>query len=1166
MTVPGRLSNEIWSKIHDARSVSDLEAVLYETQILRSRDLLEVATSLQLTSAALRGLAELTRCDVETAWRLIEAHLIPRCTSAQVSEDPGIEVDVRLSELRKTLADWIYEYPQPSMEILRQRVLATLEGGLRDVPTKEAWWTVAAIGYRAATIYDLADSLADRDDEIGGAAMTAIASLGVPDERRRRFRELVAQRVSFGLNHGAIYALQEQAGAAEIELVISLYRQAESADTPVARNQLAVLTNILTRLAEQVPDDHRTQEQVWQIVRTHWNIVSMSSEPAARCNIETTITDYASAIVRSRVGDENRERNVRDIRYDRMSDLVKPAQLLGWNAVDHDGISPLLKADACLDTSITGNYVTTEYRLKVNAWETAFCLPLRDALTWIEAAVFNESDPSAAAEVMRACACMQLDALPDRLLDLIRTEYDSTSKDGSGPLALHATAIQLAASSESREAFEAVLEFGFTHDGEVLFSTADALADLADARLLVGDNDIVRLLFDNAINSATKRHREAAIYAICALAQRERIKESWIDQLMKLAYDETLKEYFRCKALEAMGFVPSFIPDMHSEQLLRLAAESNEIGWRVLEVFARRSGPNSKNEEFVAGRLHLTRNDGDWILADVDVNAWQAFLIGVLYRANPTAMAQPMAFVIKHGSSEATRQVHDSIVERGLETPEAVVDAVVARIQVRTSSSSAETELFEILGGVSPRRLVEETSRINWGDWIMDGRVALCQAVGDAVRTDPSIQTEAALALEAFTRDPAYAVRRVAFRGLRTIHPDLFVGLWSSWLGASDIEVRKLAAEGARWLPEATVSDDDFRSCGLTFDTELSVRRIAKSALRERYEAAIAAQYLEKVLRVDGSKDNDVMDAYRYGRALEKVGDDATRRSLRSLPTSRKLPTHVRYWRERMSKRIGKQWTKKTDEWPDPWTAEPGSIERMEGQIVLDDGQAFDAKMNLWIRNRTSPSKLGEWGGIVELVDSDNWHNLMNSDYVTLRVKNRRTARALISRQFSTSSHDRRLTIHGTARYPESTHNPVSNLLDDILLELQAVDATAADTDSATVATGIQRLTQRIETAYSSSDAWDQRQLCQHAALITSEIANHVAEGTAVSLVLWRVCQRVLDTGQLTLRLSADDFESFHELAKSDPEQFSNRLLEQLSPTVDSAIDSESTTKSVKNR
>ena len=203
---------------------------------------------------------------------------------------------------------------------------------------------------------------------------------------------------------------------------------------------------------------------------------------------------------------------------------------------------------------------------------------------------------------------------------------------------------------------------------------------------------------------------------------------------------------------------------------------------------------------------------------------------------------------------------------------------------------------------------------------------------------------------------------------------------------------------------------------GLGWDEERDVREIWKESLLDRRQRGWARQYLEQVLVDSKMDDEPARRAYRYSRALTKVGDDESVDRIDQFTTANDLRPHIRHWLKKTRSEIRRNWRKKMDGSSGPWSHVKGSVEDLVGEIVHSDGKRVDAKLSLWCRHRTGPSDLGEWGGIAEPVaGSSLWRQSESS--VEIKIPGRQSAIAHVVASRGNPS-ESRLTLHGSGPYP----------------------------------------------------------------------------------------------------------------------------------------------------
>lgn len=198
------------------------------------------------------------------------------------------------------------------------------------------------------------------------------------------------------------------------------------------------------------------------------------------------------------------------------------------------------------------------------------------------------------------------------------------------------------------------------------------------------------------------------------------------------------------------------------------------------------------------------------------------------------------------------------------------------------------------------------------------------------------------------------------------------------------IDMRRRAAEAAAWLQafptEGPIAD-------LAWDPEPEVRSTFERCRRERRERNWADQYLRDVLNV--RDDGSLLKAWKYGRALERVGDDQVLEQLEE-QRRRDLPPGVRHWLGRLIKKLRARWDEVTRSWPEPWFARRGRLERVDA-LVGHGQEAKSASCWLWQVPPTDLVELGVWGG---------WcaEAFLPTEMQTLHVPGRRVATILITK------------------------------------------------------------------------------------------------------------------------------------------------------------------------
>ncbi len=237
--------------------------------------------------------------------------------------------------------------------------------------------------------------------------------------------------------------------------------------------------------------------------------------------------------------------------------------------------------------------------------------------------------------------------------------------------------------------------------------------------------------------------------------------------------------------------------------------------------------------------------------------------------------------------------------------------------------------------------------------------------------------------------------RRAAFRAMAQVSPGGLSAVCNAWGLLTEanvqpaerpyaIDMRRRAAEAAAWLEPVPAGGP---VADLAWDPEPEVRATFARCRRERREREWAAGYLRHVLAA--CDDVSVLAAWKYGRALERVGDD---QALERIEERRRqdLPPGVRHWLGRIVKKLRSRWDEVTRAWPEPWFARPGRQERVDAAFGDDEARAKPVSCWLWQAPPTDLVDLGVWGG---------WcpDAALPPGVQTLRVAGRRPATVLVT-------------------------------------------------------------------------------------------------------------------------------------------------------------------------
>ncbi len=967
--------------LHTFYESSDVE---YVTRSLKEVDTLEEAGDLSFKEAyelrlhAFRKLQELTEKDSTRAEPLILQYLLPHTLTIH----PDVsDVSIELYQLRERLADWLNQYPAVVRQDLRNKVLDGLYPHLQSSDPLAACWLVSRIGYRTDKVVDaLWDIVRENEDETGDTAISTLTRLGVPLNQRGPILSELHKRVATRYSHPSASALTGLTDPTSIEIVLTHWLASDAPD--VESIDVSLIFNVFRSVLDVRYEDAELQDKVWQCLADlanqgpdEFSHEFYLGRTAPSCNsvlVAPTMLEWLGEKT-TRKGDPSLGRYLIELR---LEECVRPRQLEGWENVDDAAAFELLRQDACQDTG-TDLYVTTkEDRVKRNAWETVLRAGHADALDWFDEAVVPETGRFLQQRIIEWFSLFRFESLPDIILKWITEEYDwaAEGKD-SRERSRRIAAVRMARSSASREAFDALLNFGFTLQGKADMQSVYALTEVALYLIGQGDTSIVDELVEAVVHRVEEHQRVAAAYALQHIASSfSPLLLRHAERIIPALYDTRREPYERGRLINALGHLQDWqIPDELLQDMEVWAREPDRwIGGSSLTALAFH-GYLHKRHDLLKEVLGLQEVNGKWdLLPSAKRFEWAPYIIGLLYHNDPEAFTPAMASLVQTLDWLSLPQVSQMLrFSHGepdqLPLPSAIKDALIQRIREKQSRAFGETGIFRLLADLAPKELAQEQWDDLWDNWLPDSRVALADALSEA-SLESSARYAAIPHLQSLTRDGQYAVRRAAYRALARQSMSALHGLCLSWSSVkSPVELRQRAAEACGWLDRVIDEDGSDAFTGLyqtlVTDREKSVRETAERTWKERRNRLWAEKYLSILMNVRGETNKEILDAWRHGEALVRTGDDSCKQALREhLAQDSHLP-NLRYWIRQIVEDMQENWRKKIQKWPEPWFAWEGTIEEGQGKAQISISETTEVNYSVWCQPPPTPSELGDWGG-----------------------------------------------------------------------------------------------------------------------------------------------------------------------------------------------------------
>ena len=1061
-----------------------------------------------------------------------------------------------VNQLRSLLKNWLYQYPHNQAREIRRELLQKISQRIESKPTKALLWMIATIGFRDAEIARTLECILQAEENpLNDTVLGVLVGLGVPPDKFDWLLDIVAERLKQKrLTRGCVIAVQELPGPRRTELAKAILELAEEKFPDEDDVDFSLACSVASRVADRSKGDSVLHDELWDVFRNHFRTISMTPDYAKSCNTQKVTHDYCEWLIKKSIG--NDETNGKYLIMSRIAELIQPRQLEAWDDVDSSLFSEVLKNAAIRDTKNSSRGMCTSQRAKTLAWEIAVAANCEGVDDWIDVAIIDETSPYTAESVAQIVACSPPENLSSQFLQLVVTAPPPAIGFDSEWLRYQG-AITLASSCGSRSCFDALLQFGLTRRGEVLLSTLNAIINCAVIQLEERDNDVVEKLLDKTLPDNEEHHRKAAISAICELAIEEYVSVEQLTVLWRFVSDTTLDLHSRCVALEAVGHSAVEISDGSIGTLRHYGLQDeSDLGWRACEAMIRRNSITPADEVWLFEKLGLKVDDGGAVNASdaKSVQWWQAYLTGLLFRDDPQRFARAMAAIVESAKSDSLYQVVGSIEFHRKDCPEIVAIALVKRIRQAHSFARSESDLFKTLFLVSEAKLLTLAEVVDWKSWRPGARSSLCEAIGWIAKRECELQSDAIERLMTFTMDASFQVRRSAFRALSIGDPDRLFDICAKWSRTVDVEFRKRGAEATTWLPQLSFSDESILTLGYAWDEEPMVRNVWKGTLEGRHQKQLAQNYLELVL-AGCQHESGVASTYRYGRALERIGDDMTINQIQDFIESENLKPNVFHFLQRLTKTIKKNWKKVTDKWPEPWGHETGVLEETTGTLIIEGREPLEVKLSLRCQHRRGPSDLSEWSArAVAKEHAVTWPFQMTQDPVELHIEGRTAGIAHVyGMRWQNDNSQAVFTLGGTGEFPtevsnsEIATNP-TNLLNGVIdvLHESKLELVSGDADSASKE--IHKVIEKTNLAFLEGRIggfrWPTRKsICEQVALVVSSLVDLFVPSFESASALGKIANAILKEYSLTLHLGGTELELLQEIARKDDKEATEELL-----------------------
>lgn len=947
-------------RIYEASHPQEILNLLSEAELLQdSRLICTDRISCEFIADAFRVLQRMVQDDIGEISHLVMDYLLPL-----LDLDTPEDASLARSRWRDILVDWLnglsMDLRVPLRDSILDHVQQQLEMSLlleRPPHPESACWTISSIGYRRDNLIPpLWQVVKHFDDERGDIALSTLTKLGLDGDSHNAVLVETVRRAQMRRSRGLISALHDLADPSSVDIIKDVWLKGLSTgenswlDDTLTTNLLARIADVADNLSA-IPIPSNTSDRVWQslVTSTSWLLGRASSAVFLGSNLAPAfntprVVRYLLNQLATEPGADEGAMHRRYLLYLRLSECVRPRQLLGWTDLpidqDSEEVWSLLQQDALQDTGDPGSWATSSGNTKEYAWQTALRWHRPEVLKWYEKGILDETNLYVQRNLCEVLSAFRIEPTPKPILDRINQELEVQSEK-SAEVNAYIGSLALARSSATKDAFDALRKCGIRIQGDWLLDAAQSLAAVSVDLVRQGNDTVVPILFDQLLSESPDGDRTAAAVALEDLAAYNLLDtppHEIYTQLTSVLSDPTRSNYQRALLIMILGHTLKTIPPDLESNLVAWAREDNDwLGWISLGTLAQ-FGRLALHVSLIEGRLGLTAVGDRWDLQaqpkqrshsiDFRRDSWYCGVLASLYRHDPYRFTPAFASCVGRSSIRMIGPLLRVLEEMylpnlGKQIPARIRKALIRRLQHRQEDPFSETDIFSPIVRLASDRFVAESWSELVINWDKDARAAFAVALGQARYSAGDATNKAIEQILSLHTDGQYKVRRAAYRALALQSLAVHRAVCSAWAVSQDVELRQRAAEACAWL-----FDNDVDAIGkeaqtiyatLRADRELQVRDDAFRARQEARYRVWARYALAKILETKVWNNEVVLELWPYGEGLTRTGNDDAFSQLRAYLRRTVLPQHVREWLNHIVEAGEKHWKGVEEKWPKPW-------------------------------------------------------------------------------------------------------------------------------------------------------------------------------------------------------------------------------------------------------
>ncbi|MCA9037681.1 MAG: hypothetical protein KDA91_21255 [Planctomycetaceae bacterium] len=906
---------------------------------------------------------------------------------------------------RELLRTWIEQFDGQIQEELFETVCDQLLGELGGPNTNQACMTLSMLGFRSARLSDhLWSALEEANNDQGWRFLNCLIDCGEPPSDRlwSAFTALRDGRQPYSVASTLRRIGDPRRSEVMPQLVAQLTEENHAHGLQFGLAAWAETTSIDTG------DDVSAFEAVWATAKHHPMMVLLDRRigPALDCpSIIPEIVNWVESL--TQIEDDS-------FRVWRVHHGLKGCygerQLASWiNALNQNSTELALRL-ATSDAGKSSVSRTPQSEAKLFACRMLLmsgCEYISEVLE----GCYADEEWFLQRDIARISRCIQLTPLPQFVRDRIEGEFDNTGSD-SNEFAKRDAALHVALSNGTREAFDTMLNFGYTYQGQVLLDWTQTLSSLAYDLCRRGDKEIVDALQMRLSADQKTQHREAVSRVFSFLGGRRLLDKSVISTVLKGVLDEDLPDYARADLVNSLHTFEFDQGDETIPIISQIAFSTDQPNLRLEScAFLIRQGYWS---DYIDQFWQLI----EWGNAveipaspDDQIEDWKCIIVAELFLADPTRFTTAMEFVLSHCNDDVCSRICRSL-RRGKVFPNSIVDCLTDRLIRGTNPFTSPAYLFAALGHMDPHRLISDQVWEHRDDWIIGAKIGCIDAIREVDGQNELFDHGRIARLDALCGDSAVAVRHAANGAILALSPD---GELMTELFKSRADVKQplwrhlLAAETIEFLPKSVRMGDEGLE-QIKYHRFRQVREQVEVSLKAARQRDNAAHCRAELLTMKSGTNAEVLKLFAYGDALSNIGDLEDLRVVRDfLIQHQDLQINARAWLQDIIDQIAKRFKSNDHDISLGWNA---IYESFEGVLSTTVGE-LDANFNLWRQPAANYREPGTWGGTAVLNEELRMDKIFKISDATINADERVAGYVVVSRIQGTI-----VNLNGSGAYP----------------------------------------------------------------------------------------------------------------------------------------------------